>query len=246
MNVDTTSSEGLVRAKTMRLAESHLAELIVTPLFYEVEDIFPLTHKGRMFTIFRNPMERAMSMFFYIQVADWEASYNPLLAKMSIEEYAKSPYVENNWMVRKLSNVDKTVKLSDDHLQVAMDIVRRKILVGLLTKKEESLDRFEKFFGWKFKVKPDNQELCRTVLMDQGANSNVHDDLPDEGSDAYNALLFHNRWDMLLYDYIEDLFMLQEAFVSHLPDGYRLLDATCAKCIPPTFPPMNTMEIPVS
>lgn len=245
VNVDTTSSEGLVRAKSMRLAESQLAELIVTPLFYEVEDIFTSTHRGRMFTIFRHPMERAMSMFYYIQVADWEASYNPLLAKMSIQEYATSPYVENNWMVRKLSNVDKAVKLSDDHLQVAMDIVRRKILVGLLSKKDESLDRFEKFFGWKFKVKPDNQELCRTVLMDQGANSNVHADLPDEGSDAYNALLFHNRWDILLYEYIEDLFMLQEAFVSHLPEGFRLLDATCAKCIPPTFPPFHSVELPV-
>lgn len=82
VNVDTTTSEGLVRAKKLGLAESRLAELVVTPLLYDAEQVFSPENQGRIFTVFRHPMERAVSMFFYIQVADWEATYNPLLAKM--------------------------------------------------------------------------------------------------------------------------------------------------------------------
>lgn len=185
-------------------------------------------------------------MFFRRSYLNSTCSHSESHFNRTIEEYATSTYVENNWMVRRLANVDKTVKLTDDHLQIAMDLVRRKFLVGLLSEKEKSLDRFEKFFGWKFKVKPDNQELCRSVLIDQGANSNVHIDLPDEGTDAHNALLFHNRWDILLYEFIEDLFKTQEAFVKNIPDGFdgfRLQEATCAKCVPPTFPP--AIEVPI-
>jgi hypothetical protein len=40
-----------------------------------------------------------------------------------------------------------------------------------------------------------------------------------------------------LYNYIEQLFVEQEAFVAGLPDNFRMVDATCCKCDPPTFPP---------
>ena len=53
--------------------------------------------------VFRHPVDRAVSMFFYIQIADWEPTYNPELAKMTISEYAVSPNIENNWMVRTLT-----------------------------------------------------------------------------------------------------------------------------------------------
>lgn len=236
MNVDTTTTSGIERAKKLGLAQSGKAECIVSPLLYDIETVFSPSHKGRIFTIFRHPLERATSMFYYIQVADWEPTFNPILESMTLQEYATSAFVENNWMVRRLSNVDKTVKLTEDHLEVAMDIVRRKFLVGLLDRKDESMDRFETFFGWKFKVKPDNQEQCRTSLLEQGANKNIHDELPEEETDAHNALLFHNKWDLLLYSYIEDLFHQQGDFVDNVIEDFRLADATCAKCVPPTFP----------
>lgn len=236
VNVDTTTEAGIDRARRMGLAESGLADVIITPLVHEAEVIFSPNARGRVFTLFRHPLDRALSMFYYIQVADWEPTYKPELADMTVEEYVTSTYVENNWAVRRLANVDRSVRLEQKHLAAAMDVARRKFLVGLLERKEESLERFEKFFGWTFVVKPDNQERCRASLLNQGANQNLHADLPAEGTEAHDALIFHNRWDLLLYEYVEGLFEQQAAFVEGVPDNFRMMDATCAKCVPPTFP----------
>lgn len=237
VNVDTTTEEGIQRAKEMGLAESGLAEVIVTPLFLESNDIFPSTHRGRLFTIFRDPVERAVSMFYYLQMADWEKTYNSALKEMTLEEFATSTLVEDNWMVRRLTGAIKG-RLTEDHLNAAMDIVRRKILVGLLSNLTESLERFEKYFGWKYRVNPSSQERCRERLVFTGANRNDRKPIEVIGADSetIKTLSYRNRLDIRLYRYIENLFKEQENFVKHLPSDYRLADASCAKCVPPSFP----------
>lgn len=97
--------------------------------------------------------------------------------------------------------------------------------------------RFEKMFRWTYHVNPPNQEACRERMMAGGSNSNKANKKPvEEGSDAWEALARQNNFDISLYQYIERLFDEQEAFVKRLPDGFRLLDSTCCKCSPPTFP----------
>jgi len=85
------------------------------------------------------------------------------LKEWSLEQYAQSDIVENNWMTRQLSG-QLGGELTEANLQKAMEVVRRKFMVGLMTQIEPSMTRFEKFFRWKFKVNPPNQEACRAKL----------------------------------------------------------------------------------
>ena len=240
VNVDTTTVAGIQRAKEMGFADAGLADAVVTGFLYEANDLFTPTAKGRMFTVFRHPIERAISMFYYIQVADWEPTYSPELKDWTIEQYAESDRIENNWMTRQLSG-QLSGDLNDDALAVAMEVIRSKFLVGLMTEMDRTMERFEKFFRWKYRVNPENQEACRERLMSGGSNSNSANkkEQPKEGDIAWEKLMWQNQYDMQLYDFIVELFEEQEAFVSGIPDGYRLIDATCCKCDPPTFPPQG-------
>jgi hypothetical protein len=130
-------------------------------------------------------------------------------------------------------------ELTEANLQKAMEVVRRKFVVCLMTQIEPSMTRFEKFFRWKFKVNPPNQEACRAKFMGTGSNSNKANKkpLPKEGEPAWDLLAHQNNFDLQLYKYIEQLFVEQEAFISGMPDDFRNIDATCCKCDPPTYPP---------
>jgi len=69
INVDTSTKDGIARAKRLGLAESGLADIIVSPLFPEITDLMNERNKGRVFTMMRHPIERAASMFYYLQVS---------------------------------------------------------------------------------------------------------------------------------------------------------------------------------
>lgn len=164
---------------------------------------------------------------------------------MSLMEYAESNRAEYNWLTRALSGA-KFRNVTETHLQAAMDVVRRKFLVGLLTKKDETMERIEKFFEWKYKVNPKNQEICRENLLANGANANTQKGeqaLP--GTPAYDALYSLNELDIRLFKYIETLFEEQAYLFQTKKDGYRLDGATCCKCTDPPECPSPSMIIPV-
>jgi len=236
VNVDTTTIPGLERAKSLKLGTSNLADAIVTPFIFEANELWSdatstSKHRGRLFAVFRHPVDRAVSMFTYLQYADWEPTYDPKLAEMSIQDYARSPRVENNWMTRYLTN-HMEGELQEEDLQAAMDIIRKKFLVGLLSKKEETMERFEKFFKWKYFINPTNQEKCRSTLLMGGSNSNQNKMKikPQPGSEEYDLLAWQNLFDIRLYEYIEQLFKEQAAFVESIKDGYRSEGSSCCKC----------------
>ena len=97
VNVDITTVEGIARAEQMGFADSGLADVVMTHLLHEANELFTPTAKGRIFTVFRHPVDCAIGMFRYIQVADWEPTYDPTLKDMTIGEYAMSTLVEDNW-----------------------------------------------------------------------------------------------------------------------------------------------------
>jgi hypothetical protein len=164
--------------------------------------------------------------------ADWEPTYNPQLASMSVEEYAQSGMAENNWLTRTLANKSDDAELTDDDVNKAMDIIRRKFMIGLLSRKEETMERFEKFFGWKYRINPTNQENCRVRLLGSGANANTEHkkEKPKPGTPAYDLLANENLYDIQVYEYVESLFDEQAVFVEGIPDGFRMEGATCCKC----------------
>jgi len=234
VNVDTTNRPGILRAKEMGLVSSNVEiEALVTPFIYDANELFdPSEPRGRLFSFFRHPIDRAVSLFSYLQYADWEPSYNPAYKDMTIEEFAEMELGgENNWMTREFSN-QREGELTEEHLEIAIDVVRRKFLVGLLSKRYESVERFEKYFGWKYKVMPTNQEACRADWLVKGGNKNTNKlAVPQPGSPAYEALSKQYHFDILLYDYIDEtLFWEQESFFEGKEDGYRLDGTSCCKC----------------
>uniref|UniRef100_A0A7S1Y445 Sulfotransferase domain-containing protein n=1 Tax=Grammatophora oceanica TaxID=210454 RepID=A0A7S1Y445_9STRA len=209
VNVDTTTPDGIERAATLQLAESHLSNVVISPhLHLFTSQIFSPTSKGRFFSLFRNPIDRAISMYHYLQTASWDPMYNPLLKDMSLEEYAStSGSAENNWVTRFLVNKPGGV-LREKDMVVAKEILRTKCLVGLFEEIEPSLARFQVYFGWDYHQSPMESSKCRRAVLERGDPRHDHEPL-EQGSPAWNALATVNKYDMELYEYAKELFVLQ-------------------------------------
>jgi hypothetical protein len=207
-----------------------LADVIVVRHLFEAESLFNPQQRGRVFAVFRHPVERSISMFNYIKLASWEPTYNTEIATMSLEDYVNSPYMEQDWLTRYLSNTMEG-PLSEEHFELAKDTVRRKVMIGLLEKKNESMERFEKFFGWKYRARPKVQEECRSDYLRGGVNGNNNTkERPQPGSPLYELIVRMNKFDIRLYTYIEELYDSQVKLTSNFSDGYRLAGATCCEC----------------
>lgn len=188
--------------------------------------------------MFPRCVPRFPTLFFRL-LAQWEPTFSSATSLLSLREYAESTHADYNWLTRELSGA-KIRNVTEEHLKIAMDVVRRKIMVGLLSRKEETMERFEKYFDWKYRVNPKNQEICRERLLSKGSNINEHkEEVAIPGTTTYQLLVSLNQLDLQLYRYIEVLFDQQAAFVSSKNDGYRLEGATCCKC---TDPPSCTQS----
>lgn len=98
-----------------------------------------------MFALFRHPVQRVTGIFYYLQSATWEPTYNPEYAQWTLFDYANSPYCESNWMVRSLVR-KMTGPLNPEDVLIAQEILRRKCLVGLMEDMEESIRRFHSLY----------------------------------------------------------------------------------------------------
>jgi len=69
-NVDTTTAEGILRSERLGLVPSGLADIIFTSYpGFAVGHLYSEKHRGRAFGLFRHPVERLVSKFYYLQVA---------------------------------------------------------------------------------------------------------------------------------------------------------------------------------
>lgn len=175
-----------------------------------------------------------------------EPTYDPALKDWTLQQYSKSEKFENNWLTRQLTN-ELEGELTDAHLQMAIEVLRRKFLVGVMSRMEETMTRFERYFRWKYIVSPATQETCRQDLLKGKVNSNTKNkhDKPKEGSEEWNLLSEQNSFDLQLYAYVESLFDEQEAFVADIPVNIRLDQSTCCMCEPATLSP-DGRECPVT
>mmetsp|Transcript_29523 Transcript_29523/g.62212 ORF Transcript_29523/g.62212 Transcript_29523/m.62212 type:complete len:108 (-) Transcript_29523:668-991(-) len=70
VNVDTTSKRGIDRASELGLVQSGLVDMIITSdIAYAIENLFDEYHKGRVVALFRHPVDRLVSKFYYLQKA---------------------------------------------------------------------------------------------------------------------------------------------------------------------------------
>lgn len=208
VNVDTTTSDGIKRAVSLGLAESGMADVVISPIINDTAYLFNEKHQGRMFALFRNPIQRSANMFYYFSTAKWDKSYNPALANITLEQYATSNYMENNYLTRLIINKPGGA-LTESDINMAKEIIRRKCLVGLYDELKESVERFEKYFGWTDSGGKDADECINRVLS-QGTRKYDVAPIIKEGTTEYDLLYQQNRFDMELYFFIKQLYSFQE------------------------------------
>ncbi len=210
INVDVYTKEGIEKAKELGLASSGLVDVVSSRLVMEASTLFTPDHPGLLFTLFRHPIHRAVSTFHYVQDTVWRRKKNDL-ADITIEEYFKSGSGENNFLTRYLTGRINNV-LTEQDLNVAKEILRRKCVVGLLEDKVESMRRFDTIFGWKISsstTSPEKNIDCREQLLQWGWSMHHEHDLVEEGSDVWNLILKLNEFDLQLYGYAKVLFQDQ-------------------------------------
>lgn len=205
--MDTTTPQGIERAIQMNLVQSGLADIIFTPLLHDASQLFNNTanQHGRVMGLFRHPVERAVSLFHYLKKATWEPTFSKRLQEMkSIEDYAISEFAEDNWMTRYLTN-KMTEMLTQDDLDVAKEILRRKVIIGLVLDVRSAVERFLNYFGWDYNTLNQEQQECMNKYLSSGSNSNAHE-IVEEGTMGWRILRANNLLDLELYDYALQLY----------------------------------------
>lgn len=91
-------------------------------------------------------------------------------------------------------------------VDIAKEILRRKVLIGLVVDVEGSVDRFNKYFGYDNNPPPTKErQNCMDNFLKSGSNKNVHAPV-DEGGMAWRILRSNNLFDLELYEYALQLY----------------------------------------
>ncbi len=196
INVETFSKQGISRSKDMGLIASNLASIVVSPLIQEALTLFDEQHPAQAFTILRHPIQRAASVYMMLKDEN-KLPLNSRGENIGLEAYARSQFVENNYLTRYLSGkVEGSV--NEDNLKVAKEMLKS-FIIGLADNLEESIQRFEEYFSFE-------GASCREdVLKTRGFKK----DIVKEGSLAWNLLQHQNKYDLKLYVYAQELYTKQ-------------------------------------
>lgn len=155
----------------------------------------------------RDPIERAVSLFHHLSNADGEPTYDPSLATMSIEMWARSTdRIEHNIMTRFLSNNLKS-DITEQDVSLAKEILRKKCLIGFLEAKGESMMRLQKYFNWEIND-PKSKDCVERSLNWGWSNKHAHPSI-EVDSPTYRLLAESNKYDLELFEYTKRLFNAQ-------------------------------------
>jgi len=149
VNVDTTTSRGIERAKRTNLISSGLVDVIVTTDLFEIAHLFNEDIMGRAFAFFRHPVER------------------------DLDDMRAGVTVPHDFMTRQMLNKtygDGDLNLRD--LGQAKKIIKEKVLPGMVDDLFMlSVDRISKYFGWEpigeTCVQKYSKDLPRDLLADR-------------------------------------------------------------------------------
>ena len=67
---------------------------------------------------------------------------------LTLSSISSTDYLEDNALTRAIASNYQTPFLGKNDLAIAKEILKRKFVVGLFDRMEESMERFETFFGW--------------------------------------------------------------------------------------------------
>lgn len=198
VNVDLYTVEGIRKAKTLGLVQSNLAEVMFSPFIFETAELFDSNHRGRLFTVLRHPVERVISLYYFLRL------YDAKVRDHSMEDFMRTS--GNNWMVRTLTN---TVEgpIDESHLNMAKEFLRRKFLIGLLDNKTESFRRFEEYFG--LEAPSHLSEQCKNDIFYMNWHVKNPHPLPEPNDPVMSMIQNIQRYDIALYEYGVQLFAEQ-------------------------------------
>jgi hypothetical protein len=243
-NVDMSYPEGIAHANSLHVGSDPRIDLVSSAYLYHAAGVFDSDHKGYMFAMMRHPIDRAISLFYNMRrYPQYAAVIGPV---ETVEMYARSSLVENNWMTRFLSNTIAG-QLRPEHEAIAKEVLRTKCIIGLLSDKTESMRRLEMFFNSKTEQSQRRDDCTgetivfvyylfngnimaisgtiihfattctEKLLYWDWPGKNKHDPI-QEGSEAWQRLYDQNTFDIRLYEYAKQLFVAQSAiFKSTFP-----------------------------
>ena len=205
VNVDLSTSKGLAHAKKLNIASSGVADVFISGDMHGTLELFNNLNRARVFAVFRNPIERAMSKYYADLASD------PEVAGLTLPQYIRqgSHRVQNNYLTRHLSG-RYGGKLDVWHLDIARELLRRKFVVGLARDLPATTNLFTHVYGWNTTAAimgMDNAEQCYQTIFNALTDSSPPS--VDEGSEGWKLLVSQNWFDLKLYEYAEHLFQQQ-------------------------------------
>jgi len=216
VNVDLSTNEGIQKASIGGLANSRLADVIVSNHIRLIAStLFDTSQKGRLFTALKHPVDRKISEYYYVL----STNPNPTQAEfMNLEGFVSSKYSDKDWMTRFLIG-KRSGELVPEDLQLAKEILRRRCLIGLHDQIEQSIHLFENYFGWTAEGKnADNYHSCKQEVI---SNEKAHAKeifgkvgKVKKGDVVYEKIVDLNKYDMELYWYAHDLFKKQQSWAN--------------------------------
>ncbi|KAL7530259.1 hypothetical protein ACHAWF_003304 [Thalassiosira exigua] len=219
-NVDASHPAGIRRAGELGLGRSEEVDLISSPYLWDLAGIFEEGHGGYTVAMLRHPIERAASLYHSMRK---DPRYEGQVGSMaSIEQYAKSSLVENNWMTRFLSNA-LSGELTPEHEATAKDVLRTKCIVGLLHDKTETMRRLEVLFdrGGRSVPRSRRRDECQEKLLYWDWPGKNRHETVTRGTEAWDALSKQNAFDLRLYEYAMRLFEAQGKLFEDAPGAKR-------------------------
>jgi hypothetical protein len=179
---------------TAHLGHGSSIHVVVTQNLWEAANLLNATHRGRLFSMVRDPVERLISEC---------KSRQKEKERLTLQDFLSN--VPDNYLVRSLANRLEG-PVDQGHLNTAKALVKSKLLVGLLEEQTESLRRIDTYFGWK---KQSSKE-CRNSLLGTELQRTIpqHEKIESESRIVVEQ---QNHFDLELYGFIKLCFREQTA-----------------------------------
>jgi len=225
----------VLQAKAAGLVASGKVEIIFSSFpEYAVSQLFDRSNKARMLAMFRDPVDRLISKFFYLQIAVWENTYRPQWKDMDILEWVQNHNSDNNHLVKKLAGKIQRDTATEEDLKLAKETLKNRFVVGLMNEMEESIHRFNTVIGIDEEDDAQNRK-CMKSYFGAGVrkqNSNAHPKV-EKDSPAYKLLAKQNNLDLQLYEYVVKLFKEQKDIIDlyELDMDHTKVTALAAKAV---------------
>ena len=170
-NVDTTTKEGILHAKKLSLVPSKLVHIISSGMpHFAVQHLYDNnTNRGRIIGLFRHPVERWMSRYYFSQKdSGYQIAFHPEWRDTTLLQFANLVGTDNV-ILRTLMG---RYHVSLEDIPIAKRILRERFIVGLTSRMEETVHRFNLVLGIDDVYNEKNRE-CTSLSMSK-SNANSH------------------------------------------------------------------------